>query len=474
MKLAYFVFSVVCFLSFDVCEAFFKNSDNPIARNDISDFLENVSNDTVVVINCKDALFSQADTIFVLPDSKKYWESLKQKRKNLTELQNKEMNKKIAQALLEKPAASLCDKLRSIKNKRGKIVLFFPTQNEVLLSSEGINSIKMALVSLTGVSEYWKSAIKVEQGRNALDIIVSKPDELYAQLQQLVSKISSEEKSQIKKIVVLSITNYLKFFQNKIADVPVSFKPIISESRNNFISDELINKQLDILIDQNVWFSDQVLKEYSGKSPEETVYEACTQKVLQICSCREVDEFEIYKFVSAILGSKNVPTHTFEVIDDFQVLKERFIEIALLAVKTVLINYPSLDQKKVFSAIHKTLGLEFIQEKEFANYEPFKILKRIGIGVHWKDIVAYDYAKFLINPRYDLKKPRCCPEDRYARFLKTLQIVANHLDLPNKIRKVKEALVQNLLKEGITLDQISAAYNFRKEDLSEVASAAEN
>lgn len=385
--------------------------------------IKNVNSKTVVIIDCNNIVQTPLDSAFVYKkDYEKIWNSFYEKLNDMNADQKEaildSLRWGIAKAVLDqKKFKPHFEKLLKsgariifvckIENTNQNLFSVFSNISEILRNA-GLDIVK-------GLSRNNSSTSVMTINRKegtAQNSIVGQPSDktqahehsviffdkdLSADLNEFLRDDFQAKKFQ--KIVVLSSEPIE--VDTKVLQIPVenvNFDPQIEIL--NKLPENLVQKQLDVLSECGYWADDQEIVSISQKEPKDLVFEICKRDILNVCSCREVNEVMIYKKIMALLDNQQVPGLRIpEIIDYFQEANASFGKVFQLIVQRHLWEIGEqlgLDEKTRTDILSKIPEIDFLKVRVEGRI--FSALRSTCSGIHWKDIAKY---LFLQSKMFD-------------------------------------------------------------------------
>lgn len=439
--------------------------------------LKDANKETLVVFNCENTIFSYLDAVFS-KQNKDILAGFNKKRENL----DREKNIRIDRALFFAPRRIMGmeykQNFKDLQDKGANIIFVHQiNEDRVKFSNELARDIRFSTYSFLNEldlkkDEGFKKMQSSEEKERFIDfengLLITNPQNISEDLAKIVTEFSKNKS--IKKIIVvhdgsLKINKSETKIPTEEIEVQVQeFKPIISG--------EQINRQLEILLESGEWMDDSRMQEISNLSDEEVVFEICRQSIMDVCSCKEIIEEEIYRKVSSIVKDKNSTKNLDEIIDDFQEVYNSLPSIIHYVNRVHLwerCHMLDIEEKKVVELLNQVDRLYF-NEHEVRD-APYKILRRIGSGIHWKDMEKYNYVKNFMKTGEKVRKNT--DSSRYKIYLKILEIVFDRVnrDMTPILEELRDKTIKVLIQNKIEEKKIINIFKISEEKLKNIINA---
>ncbi len=452
MKLYLFIF--YCLLNILNINAL-KNASPEM--NQISDFCKQANDSSLIILEAENLVQRYLDSAFVYEnddDIKNLYNNFLQRRNNLS----KEINERIDFALLNAPRKFIGDRIQSILQnsiKNGARVLVIFRKNDKFLYQEKIlnllcNEMKFVLGDLYKNWEPYSS----EFFKNG--ILIASNQDLNKQLKIVAESQSNKPIKQIFYITANSDDKQILLDNLPIKTLKISIPITLSEK----LSLNLLNEQLKFLEGNADWYNDNQIKELSQKSPKEILFHICKASILDICSCKEINEKILYNKLYNLLKNTECEQYIQETIEDFQEVNLSLLPILEFVGNKCFIEICDLlkiDNKILEQAKKITSGYEFVFNEHLIKATPFKILKQLGCKVHWKDIEKYNWLKNKIMGNVSKNSDNIfyMDSERKRRYIDIIEKIAFYQDIDSIIKKAKTDFLQIMKEAGLKQEKLS-------------------
>lgn len=200
-------------------------------------------------------------------------------------------------------------------------------------------------------------------------------------------------------------------------------------------------------------------EDLTGKSPEEVVFYLCRRSVVDACTCHEVQEEQVYERLSKFVTDQSLLGDLGNIIDDFQEVNINLVPIFNFTASKCLwdaLIQMGVSEDTALKIMSGTQNISF--NKQDVESALFKVVRKLGCGVHWKDMAKYRYIKEVIT---GIKEDFVPPEynkkhyDTYIKIIKT--VIERQLD-ESAIDKTKKEFIRELYKNGVKKEQVEKVF----------------
>jgi hypothetical protein len=436
--------------------------------------LKDVNKETLVVFNCENTIFSYLDAVFS-ERNKDIWAGFNKKRENL----NREKNIKIDRALFFAPRRIMGmeykQNFKDLQDKGANIIFVYQIDKDRMkFSNELSRDIRFSTYNFLNELDLKKdeSLKKIQSPKETerfIDfengLLIANPQNISEDLAKIATEFSKNKS--IKKIIVvhdgsLKINKSETKIPTEEIKVQVQeFKPIISE--------EQINRQLEILLGSGEWMDDSRIQKISNLSDEEVIFEICRQSIMDVCPCKEIIEEEIYEKISNIVKDRDSIKNLEEIIDDFQEVYNSLPNIIHYANRVDLwerCHMLNIEERKAVELLKQVDRLYF-NEHEVRD-APYRVLRRLGSGIHCKDIEKYNYVKNFMRTGEKVRKNT--DSSRYKIYLKVLEIVFDRVnrDMTSILEELRDKTIKVLIQNKIEEKRIMNVFKISEEKLKNI------
>ncbi len=424
----------------------FKSDDNVIQNlkrdeqivvstiDDMFSKLKNADKETLLILNCENIVFKYLDTAFS-KGNQNIWSDFSEKRSKLDEAKNK----RIDQALFFAPKGIIDMKhkedFQKIKNQGLNIVCVYQAnEDRMKFRNDGmISSFMTSILKDLGLNTKKNASIKllVTDSKTISSDIAKIVKELTNRKEVLTSDAERNEKTNkgnkakvtsIKKIILVhdgSLNLDYKQINLPVKEILVNFQ---TQDQRIKLTEDQISQQLEILQKTGEWMDDWRIQRITNRSDEEVIYELCKQSIMDVCPCSEIIEEKIYEKIESIVKDKNSLKNLKEIIDDFQEIHNALPNIFHYVIRKYfwrMCNKLGIEENKSIEMLKKMEDFYF-NEREVM--EPtYKIVKRLGCGIHWRDMAKYEYIdNFIMTGN---KSIGTVDSERHKAYMKIVNIV---------------------------------------------------
>ena len=442
--------------------------------DDVFSKLKNADNETLVILNCENIVFTYLDAAFS-KENKSIWTDFYEKRSNL----ERKMNEKIDRALFFAPKRIIDMKYkRDLGNLRDRGVniafVYQIDENKMkFLDEEMIKSVVSSMLSDIGLNPNENSSVK---------LLITDSKKISSGMAELIagwakSNIDSSpslktnrKSNSISKIILIHEGN-LKL-DNKQINLPIEEILINFESPKEDITKDQMKKQIEILGKIGEWMHDMRIREVTNcANDEELVYKLCKESIMDVCSCAEIIEEKIYEKIASIVTDKNVLENLEDIIDYFQEIHNRLPNIFHYAFRKYLWELCStlgIENEKAIEIFRKMRHFHF-NEHEVQEHT-HRVVKRLGCGIHWRDMVKYEFVReFLATGEKALGSN---DSSRYKTYMKVMNIVFNRVSISMRhmMEDRKHEFIRILHENGIEDSKIMNIFNISEEKFKNIIS----
>lgn len=438
--------------------------------------LKDVNKETLVVFNCENTIFSYLDDVFS-EQNKDIWADFNKKRENL----DREKNIKIDRALFFAPrriiSMSYKKNFKDIQDKGANIVFVYQiNEDRMKFIKELSGDIRFSTLNFLhelklNKDENLKRVQRSDQTERSIDfenrLLIASPKNISEDLAKIVDEFSKNQR--IKKIIVIH-DGSLNLDGSKIK-VPMKEIKIQPQKSKSIITKEQINHQMEILLKSGEWMDDNRMQRISNLSDEEIVYELCKQSIMDVCPCKEIIEEEIYKKISSIVKNKNSIENLDEIIDYFQEIYNSLPSIFHYVNRVYLweiCRKLDIEEKKAIELLNQVNRLYFNEHE--VREAPYKIVRRIGCGIHWRDMEKYNYVKnFMMTSE---KEGKISDSLRHKIYLKILGIVFNEINRNMKpvLKEFRDEFIKILIQNHVEDKKIISIFKISEEKFKNIKS----
>lgn len=436
--------------------------------------LRDVNKETLVVFNCENILFSYLDAVF-LKQNKDIWADFNKKRENL----DREKNIKIDRALFFAPRRIIDRRykqdFKDIQDKGANIVFVYQiNEDRMRFCDELSRDIRFSTYNFLNELDLTKdegfkriqSSKETERFINFENgLLITNPRNVAEDLAKIATEFSKNKS--IKKIIVVH-DGAISLNESDIK-IPIKEIKIKPQEPKSIITKQQINRQLEILLGSGEWMDDFRMQKISNLSDEEVVFEICRQSIMDVCSCKEIIEEEIYKKIFSIVKDKDSIKNIDEIIDDFQEVYNSLPNIIHYANRVHLwerCHMLDIEEKKIVELLEQVDRLYF-NEHEVRD-APYRILRGLGSGIHWKDMEKYNYVKNFMRTGEKVKKNT--DSSRYKIYLKVLEIVFDRVNrnMTPILEELRDKTIKVLVQNKIEEKRIMNIFKISEEELKNI------
>ena len=438
--------------------------------------LKDIDKETLVVFNCENVLFSYMDAAFS-EANKEIWSDFYKKRDSLDREKNVIIDRSllfVRKKIIEK---RYIQDFKKVKDRAANVIFVYKfDENRTKFSKEFSSDIRNFTEHLLRELEF-----NVNDSENSKDpeftdnsdrsvnfrhnLLITNSKNISDDIVKIVDDFSRN--NQLKKIIVIHNGSW------NVNDLNVPTEKILVNSQipKSDITRDEIELQQKILLESGEWLDDYLIKDIRGKSDEEIVYELCKRFILNVCPCTEIVEERIFAKISGIIKDENILKNLSEIIDFFQEIYYKLPNILYYA------NRAYLWDSHYSLGIEDQKAVEMLKEVKrlyFNEYEvkevPHRVLKRIGCGIHWRDMAKYNYVRNFL--RKGKRESEEGDSSRYGLYLKTLDVIFDKLrqDIEPFLDKSKSEFVKILIDHKIENKKIIRVFNISEEKLKNIIS----
>lgn len=440
--------------------------------DDVFSKLKNANNETLVILNCENILFTYLDAAFS-KENKSIWTDFYEKRSNL----DRKMNEKIDRALFFAPKRIIDMKykrdLGNLRDRGVNIVFVYQIDENKMkfLDEEMIKSVVSSMLSDIGLNPNENSSVK---------LLITDSKKISSGMAELIegwakSNIDSSpslktnrKSNSISKIILVHEGN-LKL-DNKQINLPIEEILINFESPKEDITKDQMKKQIEILGKIGEWIHDVRIREITNcANDEELVYKLCKQSIMDVCSCAEIVEEEIYEKIASIVEDKNVLKSVKEIIDDFQEIHNTLPDIFHYAFRKYLWEVCltlRIEKGKAVEMLKKMRHFH-LNEYEVQDHT-YKVVRKLGSGIHWRDMAKYRFVKeFLTTGERTIKSDASL---RYKIYMKVMNIVFDRVSagMRHMMEEQKSEFIRILHENKVEDSKIIKAFNISEEKFKNI------
>ena len=438
--------------------------------------LKEVNKETLVIFNCENVVFSYLDAVFS-EKNKDIWADFNKRRERL----NHERNMKIDRALLFAPRRIVImnykQNFKDIQDKGANVVFVYQVnEDRMKFSKELSRDIRFSILNILHElnlkrDENVEKVFSSEKTERSVDfengLLIANPKNISKDLSRIVVEFSKNKP--IKKIIIIH-DGSVKLDKSEIKTSIEEIKIQPQESRS-IITKEQINHQMEILLKSGDWMDDNRMQMISNLSDEKVIYEICKQSIMDVCPCKEIIEEEIYGKISSVVKNKNSTENLEEIIDYFQEINNSLPGIFLYVNRVYLwkscLNL-NIKEAESIEMLKKVKRLHFNEHEVRA--VPYKILRRIGCGIHWRDMEKYNYVKNFIMKGEKVRK--ISDSSRSEAYSKVLEVVFDRMnrDMKPVLDEFRDEFIKILIQNNIEKENIKNIFKISEEKLKNIIS----
>lgn len=438
--------------------------------------LKDLNKETLVIFNCENIVFSYLDAVFS-EQNKDIWDDFNKRRERL----NHERNMKIDRALLFAPrrivGMNYKKNFKDIQDKGANIVFVYQVnEDRMKFSKELSRDIRFSTFSVLRElnlkkDENVEKVFSSEKTERTIDfengLLITTPKNISGDLSRIAVEFLKNKP--IRKIIIIHDGSVkLDKSEIKIYTEEIKIKP--QESRS-IITKEQINRQMEILLESGDWMDDNRMQMISNLSDEKVIYEICKQSIIDVCPCKEIIEEEIYGKISSVLKNKNSTENLEEIIDYFQEINNslpsifHYVNRVYLWKSCLELNIKEAESIKMLKKMKRL----YFNEHEVREV-PYKILRRIGCGIHWRDMEKYNYVKNFIMKGEKVRK--ISDSSRSEAYSKVLEVVFDRMnrDMKPVLDEFRDELIKILIQNNIEKENIKNVFKISEEKLKNIIS----
>lgn len=451
---------------------------NPYKLDYVFSKLKDLDKETLIIFNCESILFSHMDAAFSKTNND-LWSDFYKKRINLSREKDLKIDRSLFFVSKRIIGMNYKQDFKKIQDRGTNIVFIHKiNENRTKFSSElsgDIRGFTEYCLRESGFnindSEKLKDPLSAENNDHYVDfknnLLITNSKNISDDIAKIIANFSKNKP--LKKIIIVHDGSWDidKFKSN----IPMEKILVSSEMPKSDITKDEITLQQKVLFETGEWLSDFHIKKLRDRSDEEIIYEICKQSIMDVCPCQEIKEKEIYTKIESIVKDKNVLKNLKEIIDCFQEIYSKLPSIFHYTNRVYLWDAHYSLGIKDQEAIEM---LKKIKKFYFNEYEvkevPYKVLKRLGCGIHWRDMAKYEYIKnFLVTGKKEFKEN---DSSRHKLYLKVLNIVFDRLsrDIKPILDQSKTEFIKILIDHEIENKKIMKVFNISEEKLKNIIS----
>lgn len=426
--------------------------------------LKDAKQETLVIFNCEGVVFSYLDAAFS-EENKGVWADFSEKRSAL----DRGKDEKIDRALFFAPKR-IADRrykqeFKNLEDQKANMIFVYQiNEDQMKFRNEGmIRSFIISILSEFGLNPNETSRIR---------LLITDSKKISSDIAEVVKDFSKTDgKSDSIKKVILVHDGSLELDKNQI-HLPTEEILVDSQNRRVNVTRDQITKQLEILIKSGEWMDDVQIQRITNRSDEEIVYELCKQSIMDVCSCSEIIEENIYEKIASIVNDKASLEHLEEIIDDFQEIYNTLPNIFHYVGRVYLwemCHRLDLEEQKSIEIL-KQIKQFYFNEHEVRD-APHKVVRRLGCGIHWRDMAKYEFVKdFLMTNEKVTKSVNSQREKIYQRVLNTVfdKAISN---MGHMIEDKKNELIKILHENKVEDEKIMDVFKISEEKLKNIINA---
>lgn len=457
-----------------------KNEKIKSDLNAVFSELKNTDKETLIVFNCKGIIFSYLDAAFS-KENKNVWSDFSKKRSNFDRKKNEKIDRALFFAPKRMTAMEYRQGFKDLADHGSNMVFVYQIDENMIKfpNEEMIRSVVSSMLSDIGLSPNENPHIKLlvtDSKKISSDLAnvmkeLEKSESEAASIKQSdneAKRQSMHKTSSVNKIVLVH-EGSLKIDSNQIS-LPIEEKFVNFCSMKSNVTKDQMKKQIEILEKIGEWIHDMKIREITNcANDEELVYNLCKQSIMDVCSCTEIVEKEIYKRISSIVDDKNVLKNVEEIIDDFQEIHNTLPNIFHYAFRKYLWESClslNIQKEKAIELLKKIKYFDFNEYEVQSSV--YKIVRKLGCGIHWRDMAKYKFAKnFLVTGDRSIGLDN---SPRYRIYLKVMNIIFDRV-ISGKGRMVddkKGEFIKILHENGIENSKIMRVFNISEEKFKNI------
>ncbi|MBE6446959.1 MAG: hypothetical protein E7015_00495 [Alphaproteobacteria bacterium] len=448
LKFFYFCCILTTFFSSDGSKSIDSETDK------ICEFCKLASSDTLIILDATAFIVRFLDTAFAYDNEmpqKLLFDNFLKKRKKFPQDKNDQIDKALLNSYKRFAEDKLIHSISEAKKKKALILVVFDKTNKFICSDKILQMISKQLSHILGEpQDKWKDlGIK----NCPYGILATSSQNISKDLIEILKYIL--QKHPIKQLMLITHDSRRQLFNltpYKLRTLSIS----TDESTHKKISPELIKKQYSILEKHAQWYDDISIKKLSQTSSEQILYDGCKEMILDVCPCKQINEIHIFNRLIPLLEDSPEEKYILETIEDFQEIRSTLIPILYFAGNKGLswvFKSTHIDPKKI-NQLSFGSSTQFKYDPTEAAKEPFKAIKQKGCGIHWKDMIKFQYCMQLIGASHADIEIFCPSSERQTRYKKTLEFIIKSMNLRNEIHQILQNLLKSLEKSDLDREQL--------------------
>ena len=444
--------------------------------------LKNADKETLIIFNCEGVVFSYLDAAFSR-ENKNIWSDFYEKRSNF----DREKNQKIDNALFFAPKRLMAIKyqqdFKDLADRGTNMVFVYQIdENRMKFPDEKmIRSVVSSMLRDVGLNLNENSSVRLlitdakKISSDLVDVVreFSKSESKAKSNNQVKGKTEEQSKGKstpIKKIILVH-DGSLKLDDKQI-NLPIEEMSVNFWNIKSNITAHQMKKQIEILGKIGEWMHDTRIREITDCADDESlIYMLCKQSIMDVCTCSEIIEEKIYEKIASIVNDKASLEHLEEIIDDFQEIYNTLPNIFHYVERVYLwemCRKLGLEEQKAIEILKQVNRLYF-NEYEVRD-APHKIVRRLGCGIHWRDMAKYEFIRNYLMT--DEKVTKSIDSPRGKIYQKVLNTVFDKVgsDMSHMIEDKKDELIKILHENKIEDKKIMDVFKISEEKFKNIIS----
>lgn len=444
--------------------------------------LKNADKETLIIFNCEGVVFSYLDAAFSR-ENKNIWSDFYEKRSNF----DREKNQKIDNALFFTPKRLMAIKyqqdFKDLADRGTNMVFVYQIdENRMKFPDEKmIRSVVSSMLRDVGLNLNENSSVRLlitdakKISSDLVDVVreFSKSESKAKSNNQVKGKTEEQSKGKstpIKKIILVH-DGSLKLDDKQI-NLPIEEMSVNFWNIKSNITAHQMKKQIEILGKIGEWMHDTRIREITDCADDESlIYMLCKQSIMDVCTCSEIIEEKIYEKIASIVNDKASLEHLEEIIDDFQEIYNTLPNIFHYVERVYLwemCRKLGLEEQKAIEILKQVNRLYF-NEYEVRD-APHKIVRRLGCGIHWRDMAKYEFIRNYLMT--DEKVTKSIDSPRGKIYQKVLNTVFDKVgsDMSHMIEDKKDELIKILHENKIEDKKIMDVFKISEEKFKNIIS----
>ncbi len=487
-----------------------KNRDNATASDldVVFSKLKNADKETLVVFNCEGVVFSYSDAAFS-KENKHIWSDFYEKRLSF----DREKNKKIDRALLFAPKKIIdmnyLQNFKALVDRGINMVFVYQIdENKIKFPEEGmIRSVVSSILEDVGMNLNENPSVKLlitdskKFSRDLTDIVVdfskseSKSEAKAKSGDQADNKTKKQLTQKVNPVnkIILVHEGSLKIDSKQI-NLPMEEMLVNFKGIKGNITENQAKKQIEILGKIGEWMHDGKIQEITDcATDEDKIYMLCKQSIIDVCPCAEIMEEKIYEKIASVVTNENSLKNLEEIIDYFQEINNTLPNIFHYALRKYLweiCHKLGIEGEKAIKVLKEMKSFPFNEYEVQSSVH--KVVKRLGCGIHWRDIAKYEFAEDFIMTGGRMEKmkdslknkehekvttslfsmKKLVSSSRYKTYMKVMGKILDkvHFGINRMVEDQKNELIRILHENKIEDSKIMGVFNISEEKFKNIIS----